>query len=151
MPGGGGRRVGKKRETSPGFGSNPGSPTLTNLSGHHQAAQLSVPQSPCLLMDFPAPFCKESENQRLSDLLSCPHVPLLAPSLRGTSPLMFTFWTPDPPQSSPRPPPPTHLLTGHRLQACVCELTRNHGTRAFLSAVMKPFNHIQIGYCSGGK
>lgn len=61
-------------------------------------------------------------------------------------------WTGDPGHPSrahpipflpPRPPPPQSTR--------VCELTGNGGTRAFLSALMKPFNHIQIGYCSGGK
>lgn len=47
----------------------------------------------------------------------------------------------------PRPPPPQSAVC----RARVCELTGNGGTRAFLSALMKPFNHIQIGYCSGGK
>lgn len=77
--------------------------------------------------------------------------------LLPTSSSHMVHWEPRPRvQNLPLPPVPLQppLLTAspsYQLQVCVCELTRNRGTQAFLSAVMKPFNHIQIGYCSGGK
>lgn len=61
----------------------------------------------------------------------------------ATRPVLVPFLPPLVLRPLPPPPPPQ--------SARVCELTGNGGTRAFLSALMKPFNHIQIGYCSGGK
>lgn len=44
---GGGKGKGEQRKVSPGFGSNPGSPVLTNRSGCHKVAQpLSASVSP---------------------------------------------------------------------------------------------------------
>lgn len=122
------------------------------LSGLHEAAPPPVPQSPRLLISEPSgPFCKDSRTRDSQTSFLANRFLYQRHPCMESAPLLFHLWNPGSsttlPPTAPHPPP----HRGTPAPACVCELTGNHRTRAFLSAVMKPFNHIQIGYCSGGK